>query len=138
MKKCWYITYTNCIGQTGTDYLCSKDLSYIPTGGSCGGGYFYSVDLGFNASNASEIAGTVQQVSCNFCSNCCTDSPNSTYDCINAACVSKNTYNTPGIYNSLAECEQACGTGCSGKCISNSDWAQIEGLANQLKNKNCS
>jgi hypothetical protein len=61
-----------------------------------------------------------------------------TYDCINGACIQKTAYNTPGIYNSLAECESICGTGCSGKCISNVEWAQIEGLANQLKSKNCS
>jgi hypothetical protein len=60
------------------------------------------------------------------------------YDCINGACIPKTTYNTPGIYNSLAECETSCGTGCSGKCISNSDWATIEGLASQLKQRNCS
>lgn len=60
------------------------------------------------------------------------------YDCINGACLPKTQYNTPGIYASLAECEQACGTGCSGKCISNSDWATIEGLSNQLKQRNCS
>jgi hypothetical protein len=60
------------------------------------------------------------------------------YDCINGACIPKTTYNTPGLYQSLSECETACGTGCSGKCISSSDWAQIEGLANKLKSKNCS
>ncbi|OYD93134.1 hypothetical protein CDG76_20795 [Nostoc sp. 'Peltigera membranacea cyanobiont' 210A] len=59
------------------------------------------------------------------------------YDCINGACIPKTTYNTPGIYQSLSECETACGTGCSGKCVSNSEWAQIEGLSNQLKNRNC-
>ncbi|MFN6565451.1 MAG: hypothetical protein RMY28_037400 [Nostoc sp. ChiSLP01] len=60
------------------------------------------------------------------------------YDCINAVCINANQYSTPGIYQSLSECEAACGTGCSGKCIPNSEWAQIEGLANQLKSKNCS
>jgi hypothetical protein len=60
------------------------------------------------------------------------------YDCINGACTLNSVYNTPGFYASLSACEVACGSGCSGKCISNSEWAQIEGLANQLKNKNCS
>lgn len=60
------------------------------------------------------------------------------YDCINGACTANTTYGTPGIYQTLSECETACGTGCSGKCISNSDWSQIEGLANQLKQSNCS
>lgn len=59
------------------------------------------------------------------------------FDCINAACRPSTEYNTPGIYSSLSECEQACGTGCSGKCINNSDWQKIQELANQLKNKNC-
>ena len=63
--------------------------------------------------------------------------PTEKYDCINGACVKKTVYKTPGIYSSLSECETACGTGCSGKCISNSEWAQIEGLSNQLKNRNC-
>lgn len=60
------------------------------------------------------------------------------YDCINGACLPKTTYNTPGLYPTLEECEVSCGAGCSGKCISNSDWAKIEGLSSQLKNKNCS
>lgn len=60
------------------------------------------------------------------------------YDCVNGACLPKTTFNTPGIYATLSECEINCGTGCSGKCLSNEDWAQIEGLAAQLKNKNCS
>ncbi|MBD2197941.1 MULTISPECIES: hypothetical protein [Calothrix] len=60
------------------------------------------------------------------------------YDCINGACIPSSTYNTPGIYQSLSECEIACGTGCNGKCISNAEWSKIEGLSSQLRNKNCS
>ena len=59
------------------------------------------------------------------------------YDCINGACIASTKYTTPGLYESLSECEVVCGTGCSGKCISNSDWAQIQDLSNQLKNKSC-
>ena len=60
------------------------------------------------------------------------------HDCINGACIMASTHGTPGMYGTLEECETACGTtGCSGKCISNSDWAQIQGLSNQLKNRNC-
>ncbi|MEH2319000.1 hypothetical protein [Nostoc sp.] len=60
------------------------------------------------------------------------------YDCINGACTAKTTYSTPGLYKSLGACEIACGTGCSGKCLSNADWAQIENLSSQIMNKNCS
>ncbi|MCC5606646.1 hypothetical protein LC612_07560 [Nostoc sp. CHAB 5834] len=60
------------------------------------------------------------------------------YDCLNGACIKKTIHNTPGLYQSLSECEVACGTGCSGKCISNSEWSEIEGLSNQVRNRNCS
>lgn len=60
------------------------------------------------------------------------------YDCINGKCLPQNNYNTPGFYESLAACESICGFGCSGKCISNAEWAQIENLSNHLKVKNCS
>ena len=67
----------------------------------------------------------------------CQEPPSVQYDCINGACIPKTTYNTPGIYQSLSDCEVACGTGCSGKCISNSGWAQIEGLSDELESANC-
>lgn len=69
-------------------------------------------------------------------SNSCPATPTG-YDCINGTCIPKATFNTPGFYKNLSECETACGTGCSGKCISNAEWAQIESLSNQLKNRNC-
>ncbi len=71
---------------------------------------------------------------CNECPNIPPEDP---YDCINGACIKKSVYNTPGIYATLSACEVSCGIGCSGKCISNSDWAQIEGLSNKLKSTNC-
>ncbi|MEH2123711.1 hypothetical protein [Nostoc sp.] len=70
-------------------------------------------------------------------SSCTTPAPVTPYDCINGACIKKSVYNTPGLYQSLSDCEVVCGIGCSGKCISNSDWSQIEGLSHQLKNRNC-
>jgi len=63
---------------------------------------------------------------------------NQSYDCINGACIKKDIYSTPGLYGSLDDCQKACGTGCSGKCVSNSELAQIEGLSSELKSKNCS
>ena len=71
--------------------------------------------------------------------NCTSVQPGSAYDCINGACISKTTYNTPGFYATLSACQVVCGgKGCSGTCVSSSDWAQIEGLSGQLRNRNCS
>lgn len=59
------------------------------------------------------------------------------YDCINGACIKSSQYDTPGIYEDISECEKACGTGCSGKCLSNEEWNKIKNLAKQIKDKNC-
>ncbi|MEH2077023.1 MAG: hypothetical protein V7K57_21925 [Nostoc sp.] len=60
------------------------------------------------------------------------------YDCINGACIEKSKYNTPGLYQSLDDCQTVCGgTSCGGQCISNPDWAQIESLASQIRSKEC-
>lgn len=69
------------------------------------------------------------------CEGC--EDPNVYYDCVNGACIKKETYGTPGLYESIEECEVVCGEGCSGKCLSNTDWAKIQDLASKLKNKNC-
>ncbi|MDJ0620700.1 MAG: hypothetical protein QNJ63_28860 [Calothrix sp. MO_192.B10] len=62
----------------------------------------------------------------------------SLYDCINNACIISTEYNTPGLYKSLSECEQVCGTkGCSGKCLSNKQWSIIQELARKAKNTSC-
>lgn len=114
-------------------YLVVDGVSRFPdfTGGSAGG------------------TGTIIEI------DCATGQPLPKYDCINGTCVLKNVYNTPGIYESLEECEAACGNQpmCSapfecidpsnfcphGKvCIPQSEWNQIEGLSNQLKQRNCS
>lgn len=60
------------------------------------------------------------------------------YDCINGACRPATIFATPGIYESLSVCEQNCGPGCGGVCISNSDWGKISSLAAMVKNKDCS
>ena len=60
------------------------------------------------------------------------------YDCINHACRPASQYGTPGIYQSLSDCEQNCGSkGCSGECVSKDRWAIIKRLSSNLKNKSC-
>ncbi|NJM23604.1 MAG: hypothetical protein HC907_35800 [Richelia sp. SM1_7_0] len=66
------------------------------------------------------------------------DDENKRYDCVNGACVPEDTFNTPGFYENLSECETVCGEGCSGKCLSKEDWQKIQDLARRNKNKNCS
>lgn len=63
--------------------------------------------------------------------------PSARYDCVNGSCLEEGRYSTPGIYESLSECEKNCGPGCGGVCISNADWAKISSLAAMVKNKDC-
>ncbi|MDZ7969065.1 MAG: hypothetical protein RM368_29625 [Nostoc sp. DedSLP03] len=93
-------------------------------------GYYYKSGTEFitQPHDSTPNAGYISSGSCNACPTI------NTYNCVNGACVPDVT----GIYKSLSECEVNCGTNrCSGKCISNSDWAAIEGLSHQLRNRNC-
>lgn len=60
------------------------------------------------------------------------------YDCLNGSCVKAEVYSTPGLYETISDCEKACGSGCSGKCLSKDEWRKIQDLAKKLKDKNCS
>jgi len=58
------------------------------------------------------------------------------YDCINGACLQSTTYKTPGIYNSLQECEQGCSVNSDG-CPEGYECVSIESTQ-QLKDCICS
>lgn len=83
-----------------------------------------------------KVANDASRGNCDACSGP-ENQPGLKYDCINSACISQNTYDTPGIYQSLSDCEEACGPGCSGVCISNAEWSAIQGLAAQHLAKDC-
>ena len=139
-KKCFFITFTNCIGQIGSGYYCAEDLVYL-SGGSCGGGFFSSADLGFNRDNASEREGTVKQVSCDNCPGCCSEPlrSNQPFDCINGNCLPKSTYGTPGKYSSLAACQGGCAkdSNCTGECIDPAEIAALQQAAAAVRARLC-
>ncbi|MEH1838129.1 MAG: hypothetical protein V7L20_05075 [Nostoc sp.] len=144
-KQCYLLLFTNCVDVKGHGYYCVESVGTVP--GSCGVVQVINgVNTGVGAKELNFIP--VAQVGAypippeystrydsGYYGACCDPKQ---YDCINGACLTSDKYSTPGLYPSLSDCEIACGTGCSGKCISNSDWAQIEGLSGQLKNRNCS
>ena len=78
----------------------------------------------------------------------------STYDCLNGLCIASNTYNTPGLYKSLADCQAVCANGgaCgSGKqcvdpttfcpngkvCIDQDEYSNIQGLIAKINSEVC-
>jgi hypothetical protein len=65
--------------------------------------------------------------------------PTNPYDCVNGGCVPKITYNTPGVYASLAACESGCAknSNCTGECISAEELAALQQAADNLRSRYC-
>jgi hypothetical protein len=139
-KKCYYITYTNCAGVSGSQYVCSESVVYHASGGDCGGGWFESADLGYNKSNASEQLGLANVTSMSNCPGCIPGiDPNAPCDCVNGGCVPKATYGTPGKYPSLADCEAGCAkdSNCNGECVSTDEIAALQQATSNLRSRLC-
>ena len=73
-------------------------------------------------------------------SDCEQISPDQKYDCVNGGCVPKTTYNTPGVFASLAACQSGCATNsnCLGECVEATELAALQQAANALQSKFCS
>jgi hypothetical protein len=71
-------------------------------------------------------------------SGCGPDSA-SAYDCINGGCVPKATYNTPGVFASLAACQSGCAknSNCTGECVPAEEIAALQQAANNIRAKFC-
>ncbi|MEH2263818.1 hypothetical protein [Nostoc sp.] len=146
-NKCFLLLFTACNDVKGHSYYCVETVGTAP--GSCNiVQVINGVNTGIGAKELNFIqvayagaapipAGYETRYDSGYYGSACDMPVPVKYDCINGACIAKDKYNTPGLYANLSACEEACGTGCNGKCISNSDWAQIEGLASQLKNHEC-
>jgi hypothetical protein len=138
-KKCYRVDYVNCANVAGVTFACSESVEVRP-GGSCGGPYVYSADLGFNYGNASEKSATVTIVDCSFCAGCnCGVSNNEPCDCLNGGCITAATYNTPGKYANLAACQSGCAkdSPCAGECVSAADLANLQQAAGLVQTRIC-
>ncbi len=60
-------------------------------------------------------------------------------DCVNGGCVPKTTYNTPGVFPSLAACQSGCAknSNCTGECVDPSEIAALGQALNTLQSKFC-
>jgi hypothetical protein len=65
--------------------------------------------------------------------------PNQPYDCVNGGCVPKVTYNTPGVFETLAACQSGCAknSNCTGECVDPAEIAAHQQAINNLKAKIC-
>jgi hypothetical protein len=61
------------------------------------------------------------------------------HDCVNGDCVTKTTYNTPGVFETLAACQSGCGqnSNCTGECVSAEELAALQQAANNLRSRLC-
>lgn len=67
------------------------------------------------------------------------DCPETLFDCINGNCIASTTYNTPGIFATLADCQAACGQnpGCDGECVSAAEIAALQAAAANARSNCC-
>ena len=84
----------------------------------------------------------------------CKTSPSIKYDCLNGNCVASTQYQTPGLYQSLSDCQAVCANGgacASGKqcidptnfcppgkiCIDQGEFSSIEALISKINSEVC-
>lgn len=122
------------------------------TGSSiCGGYSFKVVDL--NSGSAIYFStSSAQDVALRFDGQPPLNSQK--YDCINGTCIIKTQYNTPGLYNSLSDCQAVCANGGScgdgkqcvdpttfcpdGKvCIDQGEFDSVEALISRIGSEVC-
>jgi len=149
MPKCFLLTaYPFPAGSPSYTWkACGNSSSLAPrTHPHWGQGVYWIVD-GVDMFAGSLVAsGTISVVPDNTPAdygNCTSCTPVSVpYDCVNGNCVESSQYNTPGIYNSLANCQAVCGvssTDCPpGKvCLEQAEYDSINNLIAQLGGELC-
>jgi hypothetical protein len=69
----------------------------------------------------------------------CDLDPSNKHDCVNGACVPKNTYGTPGVFANLAACQSGCAknSNCTGECVDPNEIAALKQAVNNLQSKFC-
>lgn len=65
--------------------------------------------------------------------------PNQKYDCINGGCLPAKSYNTPGKFANLANCQSACAkdSNCTGECIPLEEIAALQQAASNIRSRLC-
>ena len=112
--------------------------------GPLGGRLYYittAIDGGPEIVSGDCLIATYSLIDCSSCSGCCPPplSPDQAFDCLNGGCVPKTTYNTPGVFPTLAACQSGCATNsdCTGECVSAEELAALQQAANNLQSKFC-
>jgi hypothetical protein len=150
-KKIWMLSFENCVGFKGTAFVCKESVGTAP-GGSCGGVtiVFDGVNTGIGEKVAfASVVNSANPALCptdypfyeDLSAGCPPTSvdPEQPYDCLNGGCVPKTTYNTPGIFSTLAACLSGCAknSNCTGECVSAEEIAALQQAANKLQSKIC-
>jgi len=75
---------------------------------------------------------SLEDVADSLCPSCIV--PPQKYDCINGKCEKKSVYGTPGIFNSLDECQGRCAApNACDKCLTNAEYNSIISEIDHLK-----
>ncbi len=159
-KKCFLVWGVNCSGGKFSSFICA-DTIQTPAGG-CGTNIVIDgTNYGSNQVNNFVIVPNDDHsripagypFSGGNCSSCNTLIIK--YDCVNGNCVQSTTYNTPGFFDNLSDCQNNCSTNtnsCNSPfecidpsnfcppnkvCVPQDEWGQITNLIHQNISKHC-
>ena len=169
MSKCWKIECNDCNGEYKIQYVCADTVvtntNTTVAYNRCqiGSRFLLTIDgvsqdaatwTMANISSITQVAdSSYRPPGVTVYGNCDSCKP-STYDCINGVCTVKTQYNTPGLYNSLSDCQAVCANGGScgdgkqcidptnfcppGKiCIDQGEFSSIEALISKIGSEVC-
>ncbi len=143
---CYYIQYSKNATSSYEEnvYRCVSFCIYHASGSAeSNGPWLECPDLLWDRNTAAVSTGRVTLID-NDCTACGSQPPppppDLKYDCLNGGCIPKTTYNTPGVFPSLAACQSGCAknSNCTGECVSADELAALQQAAGTVRSRLCS
>lgn len=120
-------------GTAITKYYSGTNPSFISISNPGSPGYFEFALNGAGTGDYYKSGVIADYVNDSYCTQPPPPPPPSTkHDCINGGCVPSSTYNTPGKYASLADCQAGCAkdAACNGECVPREKIAELDQAIN--------
>lgn len=163
-NKCFLLLFTACNDVKGHSYYCVDTVGTAP--GSCNVVQVINgVNTGIGAKELNFIqvpyagsypipTGYETRYDSGYYGSACDMPVVTKYDCLNGNCVESTEYKTPGIYQSLSDCQAVCANGgacASGKkcvdpttfcpdgkvCLDQGEFDSVEALISKIGSEVC-
>ena len=107
-------------------------ISFLNT--NPGGWSYYSSTIGGTVNDAGWYGAPTY-----YLKNCVSVGFQQPCDCLNGGCVPAASYNTPGVFSNLADCEAGCAKNapCKGECVSAAQLAALNQAISKVRPRLC-